>query len=182
MNWHNRQAALGAKVILITGPTHLEIADSLITKVSVTTADEMLEAVKKYYEEVAIAIASAAVSDFKPQQKATQKIKKETPLDNLSLIPTVDILAYMGEKKKSQFLVGFALETENEENNAIRKLKKKNVNAIVLNSLNDKEAGFLSDQNKITYFRSENDKTTYDLKSKADVAKDIFNEILKSYE
>ena len=98
-------------------------------------------------------IASAAVADFKPDTNATQKIKKETGFSQINLIPTPDILAHLGAVKEKQFLVGFALETENELENAQGKLERKNLDAIVLNSLNDANAGFGGDQNKITYLQ-----------------------------
>ena len=105
----------------------------------------------KTFSNTQIAIAAAAVADFKPDNSHAQKIKKERGYNTINLVPTQDILATMGKEKKGQFLVGFALETENELKNAIKKLKAKNLNAIILNSLDDKGAGFSGDQNKISF-------------------------------
>ncbi len=176
---HN--AHLGAKVILITGPTALKINHPQIKCIPIVDADEMLAAVKKQYSKVDIAIAAAAVADFKPLNKSDQKIKKETHHASLALQPTVDILAFMGKEKKHQFLVGFALETNNEMDNALKKLQRKNLDAIVLNSLKDKGAGFAGDQNKITFIHADRAAVTFDLKLKSAVAKDIMDQILAVY-
>ena len=146
-------ASQGANVILITGPTNEKIHNSLIEVHPVLSADNMYEAVKKHYADCDIAIASAAVSDFRVKSPAKKKIKKSQGKRSLELVPTKDVLAYMGRNKKNQFLVGFALETDNELENAKIKLKEKNLNAIVLNSLNDKGAGFSSNTNKISYIK-----------------------------
>ena len=172
---------LGAEVLLISGPTALELKDNRIDVRRVTSASEMFEVVMENYSDTQIAIAAAAVADFKPDNSHAQKIKKETDFNTINLVPTKDILATMGKEKKDQFLVGFALETENELKNAIKKLKTKNLNAIVLNSLNDKRAGFSGDQNKISFINQEGNPTHFELKSKALVAQDIFTQILKYY-
>ena len=172
---------LGAEVLLISGPTALELKDNRIDVRRVTSASEMFEVVMENYSDTQIAIAAAAVADFKLDNSHTQKIKKEIGYNTINLVPTQDILATMGREKKGQFLVGFALETENELNNAIKKLKAKNLNAIVLNSLNDKGAGFSGDQNKISFINQEGNPTHFELKSKALVAQDIFTQILKYY-
>lgn len=175
-----KQAAnLGAEVYLITGPSHEQIANNLITRVNVTSAQEMFEASMAYYDEVHIAICAAAVADYKPAEIATQKIKKKDDQMRIDLIKTQDILANLGRLKKEQFLVGFALETTNEIENAKSKLKKKNLDLIVLNSLQDKGAGFKKATNKITTIDRQQVVCEYDLKSKKEVAKDIFNEIIK---
>ena len=172
---------LGAEVLLVTGPTALELKDNRIDVRRVTSASEMFEVVMENYSDTQIAIAAAAVADFKPDNSHAQKIKKETDFNTINLVPTKDILATMGKEKKDQFLVGFALETENELKNAIKKLKTKNLNAIVLNSLNDKGAGFSGDLNKISFINQEGKPTDFELKSKALVAQDVFSQILKYY-
>ena len=172
---------LGAEVLLVSGPTALELKDNRIDVRRVTSASEMFEVVMKNYSNTQIAIAAAAVADFKPDNSHAQKIKKETDFNTINLVPTKDILATMGKEKKDQFLVGFALETENELKNAIKKLKTKNLNAIVLNSLNDKGAGFSGDLNKISFINQEGKPTDFELKSKTLVAQDVFSQILKYY-
>ena len=170
-------AELGAEVVLISGPTHLEIEHSLIKLIRVVSAQEMFAAVKEYYDEVDVAIAAAAVADYRPISPADQKIKKKAEYLSIDLEPTQDILGFMGNTKKEQFLVGFALETENEIENAKQKLIKKNLDLIVLNSLNDKGAGFKTVTNKVTFINKEEEVKPNDLKSKEAVAKDIFKEI-----
>jgi len=172
-------ANLGAEIVLITGPTHQKVVNNLIQVIPVTSAQDMYDATHRYFNDVNIAILSAAVADYKPKQVATQKIKKKDTSLTLELEKRKDILASLGEIKTNQFLVGFALETNNELENAKAKLKKKNLNLIVLNSLNDKGAGFKNETNKVTLIDAEDVVTEYDLKSKAEVAKDILNEIIK---
>ncbi|WP_165730091.1 bifunctional phosphopantothenoylcysteine decarboxylase/phosphopantothenate--cysteine ligase CoaBC [Polaribacter sp. 20A6] len=172
-------ANLGAEVFLISGPSHQKINHSLVHRISVVSADEMYNAAHKYFKEVDIAILSAAVADYRPKNVATQKIKKTTSALEIELEPTKDILASLGEIKENQFLVGFALETNNELENAKGKLKRKNLDAIVLNSLQDKGAGFATDTNKITIIDKDLTEKSFELKSKEEVAKDIMNEILK---
>jgi phosphopantothenoylcysteine decarboxylase/phosphopantothenate--cysteine ligase len=170
-------AALGAKVILISGPTNLEIKDPGINLIRVTSAHEMYVAVHAHFENVDVAIAAAAVSDYKPKIVAAQKIKKAEENLSLELTKTQDILLSMGEKKTFQKLIGFALETNNELAYAREKLLKKNLDFIVLNSLNDTGAGFKKDTNKITLVYKDSEKA-FDLKSKSEVAADILNEIV----
>lgn len=175
-----KQAAnLGAEVILISGPTSQTISHSFIKIVSIVSAEEMYNAVHDYFNDVDIAILSAAVADFKPKDVASQKIKKKENTLTLELEKTKDILASLGAIKKKQYLVGFALETNDELENAKGKLKTKNLNLIVLNSLNDKGAGFKSDTNKVTFIDDKQKVNEFQLKSKADVAKDLMNEIIK---
>ena len=131
-----------------------------------------------YFKDVDIAILSAAVADYKPKNSASEKIKKTDTALELSLSPTKDILASLGAIKKQQYLVGFALETNNELENAKGKLKRKNLDAIILNSLQDKGAGFANDTNKITIIDKEFNEKAFKLKSKVAVAKDIMNEIV----
>ena len=168
---------LGADVILISGPCALE-ASPYIKRYSVTSADEMYTLTMEHFSTVDIAIAAAAVADFKPRLVGKQKIKKEGGIQSIELDNTQDILAQMGKLKQKQFLVGFALETEDEKNNAIKKIKSKNLDAIVLNSLNDSGAGFSLDSNKVTYIQKNETIIPFELKSKSLVAKDIFSQIL----
>ncbi len=170
-------ANLGANVNLILGPSALTIQHNLIQIINVVSAEEMYQAVVSEYSDCDIAIASAAVADYRPKHVSNQKIKKADSNFSIELERTKDILKWMGSEKKKQFLVGFALETENEEENARKKLKDKNLNLIVLNSLNDKGAGFKGDTNKVTLINHKLETKTFDLKTKSEVAKDIFNEI-----
>jgi phosphopantothenoylcysteine decarboxylase/phosphopantothenate--cysteine ligase len=171
-------ANLGAEVYLISGPSNQQIKHSLVHRVDVVSAEEMYDASHIYFKDVDIAILSAAVADYKPKNSASQKIKKTGTTLELSLSPTKDILASLGAIKKHQYLVGFALETNNEIENAKGKLKRKNLDAIILNSLQDKGAGFAKDTNKITIIDKEFNEKSFKLKSKVAVAKDIMNEIV----
>lgn len=171
-------AKLGANVILITGPTACQITHPNIIVIPVTSAAEMYDEVFRHYSVATIAIAAAAVADFVPKKLATQKIKKQQDLTSIPLEPTKDILAAMGKQKKTQFLVGFALESENERANAEKKCREKNLDAIILNSLNDAGAAFGGDQNKITFIDKTINAIEFPLKSKAAVAQDIFSQIL----
>tara|TARA_B100000768_G_scaffold177803_1_gene192563 strand:+ start:531 stop:1742 length:1212 start_codon:yes stop_codon:yes gene_type:complete len=172
-------ADLGAQVYLISGPSHQKIKHSSVHRVDVKSADEMYVEAHKYFKDVDIAILSAAVADYKPSSISDQKIKKKETLLTLELTKTKDILASLGKIKKHQFLVGFALETNNEIANAKGKLQRKNLDAIVLNSLQDKGAGFATDTNKITIIDTNLNEIAFELKSKVVVAKDIMNEIIK---
>ncbi|MNK24094.1 Coenzyme A biosynthesis bifunctional protein CoaBC [compost metagenome] len=164
----------GAEVILISGPSSEKVNDKNITLHKVTSAQEMFDEVFKYYENIDVAIMSAAVADYTPKVKATEKIKKNENELTIELVKNKDILRTMGEKKTNQFLVGFALETQNEEENAKGKLIKKNLDMIVLNSLRDEGAGFANATNKIKIF-TPTEEQSFSLKSKEDVAKDILN-------
>ena len=172
-------ANLGAEVVLISGPVHLSITHSFVKIVNVTSASEMYSETHKYFGECDIAILSAAVADFSPKEKATQKIKKEEDTLVIELEKTKDILASLGEIKEDKYLVGFALETENELENAKTKLKKKNLDLIVLNSLNDKGAGFKTDTNKVTLINKDNKVIPFQVKPKKEVASDILQHIIK---
>ncbi|PWK19509.1 bifunctional phosphopantothenoylcysteine decarboxylase/phosphopantothenate--cysteine ligase CoaBC [Xanthomarina spongicola] len=172
-------ANLGAEVFLITGPTHQKLQHSLVNVIPVTSAEEMYLEAHKYFKSVNVAILAAAVADYKPMQVANQKIKKSDSTLVLQLEKTKDILGSLGKIKSKQILVGFALETENELENAKAKLKKKNLNLIVLNSLKDKGAGFKTETNKVTIIDNKNTVTKYQLKSKAEVASDLLKEIIK---
>jgi phosphopantothenoylcysteine decarboxylase/phosphopantothenate--cysteine ligase len=174
-------AAKGAGVTLICGPNSLKTENRNIKRIDITSAEELYNASVKDFKNSDIAILSAAVADYKPASVAKQKIKKTDGSKNIELTQTKDTLAELGKmKKKGQLLVGFALETNNEVENAKSKIKKKNLDMIVLNSLNDKGAGFKSDTNKITIIDKNNKSVKFELKSKAEVAKDIVNFILKS--
>jgi len=177
----HQAANLGAKVILISGPSNEKVTHSFITRIAVKSADEMYQVVHNNYKDANIVIASAAVADYKPATTQTKKIKKKDAILQLKLTPTKDILAAMGASKKQQFLVGFALETNNELQNALGKLKRKNLDLIILNSLQDKGAGFATVTNKITIIDAEEHITEFPLKSKTEVAKDIFRTILNKY-
>ena len=164
----------GAKVILISGPTSQKTDYKNIEIHRVTSAKEMYDEVFKYYEKVDIAIASAAVADYAPKIVAKEKIKKSEEEFTIELVKNPDILKTMGEKKTHQFLVGFALETQNEEENAKNKLQKKNLDMIVLNSLRDEGAGFQKDTNKVKIL-THSEQKEFSLKSKDEVAKDILD-------
>ena len=176
-------ANLGAEVILITGPSSLNIIDDNISIINIVTADEMFFEVKKHFKSTDISILSAAVSDFKPKSRSKIKIKKlSKDLLSIDLVENIDILKHLGENKSNkQILVGFALETDNEFQNALSKIENKNLDAIVLNSLNDKGAGFGHDTNKITFINKNGKINKFKLKSKIDVSKDIFNELIKNF-
>lgn len=172
-------ASRGADVILVTGPTQQHTQHPRIDVKRVTTAKEMLDACSMYFADADITVLSAAVADYRPVQVATQKIKKKDETFALTLSKTDDIAATLGRKKHNgQILVGFALETEEEEANALKKLKAKNFDLIVLNSLNDEGAGFGHDTNKITIFDGSN-KASFGLKSKKQAANDIVRAIIE---
>lgn len=167
----------GAEVVLVLGPNSLEVPAGLTT-IHVTSAAEMLEACTTHFPGCHYAILSAAVADFTPVHVAAQKIKKGEDDLQILLTRTVDILKTLGARKQShQTLVGFALETENEAANARKKLKSKNADFIILNSLRDAGAGFGGSTNKITIFDKNGQEYAFELKSKAEVAKDIWNTI-----
>ncbi len=172
-------AKLGAEVILISGPVSLSLEDDFVKIVRVTSAEEMYQVAHRYFPGCDIAILSAAVADYRPSDVFSEKIKKNDEDLVLHLTKTKDILKSLGEIKEKQFLVGFALETENEVENAKLKLKKKNLDLIVLNSLRDKGAGFQKDTNKVTLISKDNKVLPFPVKSKSEVAKDIFDYIIE---
>lgn len=172
-------AGLGAEVYLVSGPTNLSVTHDLIHVVNVVSADDMYHSAQMYYDASDIVICAAAVADYRPKTIAEQKIKKSEENFTIELVKNKDILKTFGDHKKHQFLVGFALETENEIENAKGKLKRKNLDAIVLNSMRDKGAGFGGVTNKISFIDTNSNITTFELKTKAEVAVDIFNEIIK---
>lgn len=175
----DQAAQLGAEVIVIAGPTNEKANNSVIKRVDVVSAEEMYLATHQFFKDVDIAIFAAAVADYTPANKAEQKMKKKETSLTIELKPTKDILASVGKIKESQLLIGFALETNNELENAKSKLKRKNLDLIVLNSLQDKGAGFKTDTNKITIIDKSDHITSFELKSKTEVAQDIFQEITK---
>ncbi len=171
-------AERGAQVSLILGPSRLNTDHPGIETIRVETAQQMYDAAASRFETSDIAVLAAAVADYRPGEIAEQKIKKSGEGMTLDLVRTTDIAASLGKVKRSdQIIVGFALETSNEVSNAQEKLKKKNFDFIVLNSLNDQGAGFNFDTNKITILHRGNKRKDFELKSKAGVAEDIVNEI-----
>jgi phosphopantothenoylcysteine decarboxylase / phosphopantothenate---cysteine ligase len=178
----NRAANLGAEVILISGPTHLKVENNAIKVIKIVSAQEMYIVCHEFYNDVDVAILAAAVADYKPKSVAEQKIKKSEIIFSIELEKTKDILASLGEIKKNQFLIGFALETENEIENAKLKIQKKNLDLIVLNSLQDKGAGFGKPTNKITFIDNNFNIEPMELKSKEEVAVDILNKVITHYD
>jgi len=173
-----KAANLGANVILVSGPTHLNIEHYNIQLIRVTSAQEMYEACHEHYPDTDIAICAAAVADYRPKIIASEKVKKQEGDMKIELERTPDILMSLGEAKQNQFLVGFALETQNELENAKGKLKRKHLDGIVLNSLKDDGAGFGGSTNKITFIDKNSEIKTFDLKTKPEVASDIWKEII----
>ncbi len=168
----------GAEVYLIAGPVSIETPSTVTKRIDVTNAEQMYQASIELFENMDIAIMSAAVADFTPEVKAEQKIKKGDTVPEIKLKPTTDILKTLGERKtEEQLLIGFALETENEVSNAVSKLKRKNLDFIVLNSTNDKGATFGVSTNKITIIDKFENAQAFDLKTKQEVAKDIVSKI-----
>jgi phosphopantothenoylcysteine decarboxylase/phosphopantothenate--cysteine ligase len=173
-------ALMGANVTLVTGPSAQKNKQASVKRIDVTSAAEMLDACLLHFNEAKACIMSAAVADYTPATVSAQKIKKQDTGLNIELKKTTDILKTLGElKRPDQLLIGFALETNDEEKNAIEKLQKKNLDIIILNSLNDKGAGFKGDTNKITIIDRDLNKTVFGLKSKDEVAKDICKKIVE---
>ncbi len=171
-------AERGASVTLVSGPTNLQINHPSIKLINVVNAEEMYNLCIDSFKNSEICIMSAAVSDFKPEIVRDSKIKKDKSLTSINLIPTKDILSELGKRKSgNQILVGFALETDNELANAKKKLKNKNLDLIVLNSLKDKGAGFKHKTNKISIIDNDGNIMNFGLKSKENVAKDIADKI-----
>jgi len=168
---------MGAEVTLVTGPTNEKIGDH-ITTIEVETAEEMYQSCITIYPEMTAVIMSAAVSDYRPANVSDQKLKKSEEELSIELTRTEDILKFMGDNKESQILIGFAMETENGLDNAKNKLKKKNLDFIVYNSLTEPGAGFKHETNKVSILGKDNKLTNFELKSKKEVAKDIINELV----
>lgn len=173
-----RLSKMGAEVTLISGPTSLSSSKE-IERIDITSAKEMLESCLTYFPSADVTVMSAAVADYRPLHAEEQKIKKNDAVLTLSLEKTTDVLKELGKlKKEDQLLIGFALETNEEETNAISKLQTKNLDLIVLNSLKDEGAGFKGNQNKITIIDKKLQKETFPLKPKTEVAIDICNKIV----
>ena len=170
---------LGANVTLVSGPSHESVQGFPIHRVNVVSARDMYEAMHAEFSTADVVVMSAAVADYRPKEMATQKIKKNDEDMTIELVKNPDILKSLGEIKTTQLLVGFALETNNEEEFAKQKLAKKNLDFIVLNSMQDKEAGFQKNTNKITIIDKDLTMQSFDAKSKANVAKDILNVVVK---
>ena len=173
----NEASSQGAEVILISGPSDKLDIHPGVTLIKTKTADDMYTACLHHFEDCNILVMAAAVADYKPKFIERGKIKKEEEISSVELVKTVDILESLGKKKTSQILVGFALETENELTNAKEKIKKKNLDAIILNSLADKGAGFQHETNKITFIPASGEHTAFPLKDKSEVAIDILTQI-----
>ena len=171
--------SLGAEVKLVSGPTNQSISSENIKIVHIKSGKELHEAILNDYNNSDIVIMAAAVSDYKPIEFSEKKIKKDNNELNIKFEKTTDILFELGQNKKNQILVGFALENNNELSNAINKLEKKNLDLIVLNSLNDEGAGFGYDTNKITVVDCSGNVTPYKLKKKNEVADDVFKHIIE---
>jgi phosphopantothenoylcysteine decarboxylase/phosphopantothenate--cysteine ligase len=181
MGYHLAEKAkdMGAMVTLVTGPSHLPIPGKVDRTIKVNTARQMLQAVSENFDDADIIIFAAAVADYTPKEVHAEKIKKADREMNLELVKTVDIAAEMGKRKKEgQYLVGFALETENEIENAKKKLKTKNFDMVILNSTKDAGATFGYDTNKITIIDRGESIVHFDLKNKGEVASDILNTLL----
>ncbi|PWJ57104.1 phosphopantothenoylcysteine decarboxylase/phosphopantothenate--cysteine ligase [Dyadobacter jejuensis] len=175
-------AAAGAAVTVVSGPVSIELQDSTIRVLPVESAQQMYETIEGHFAQHDLIIFAAAVADYTPKTVAEQKIKKKTKDMQIDLVKTVDIAAAMGQKKQPhQLTIGFALETENELDNALRKLESKAFDYIVLNSLNDPGAGFTHDTNKITVIDKNKTISRFDLKSKTEVAGDILNLVLSKW-
>ena len=169
---------LGANVTLISGPTNQVLSTNQVDLIKIKSADEMFEKTLSYFKNSDIVIMSAAVSDYMPAEFSQKKLKKDNKELNVKFKKTRDILFELGKIKSKQFLVGFALENNQELINAKTKMKKKNLDLIVLNSLNDKGAGFGHDTNKVSVINTSDEVFNYDLKNKSEVAEDIFKHII----
>lgn len=174
--------AKGAKVNLITGPTAMTLDHPLLNRIDIFSAEEMLAEVQKIWKSCNIGVFTAAVADYRPKEVANQKIKKQADELHIELIKNPDILKWAGSVKNKQYLLGFALETQNAEDYAKSKINAKNLDAIVVNSLEDKGAGFGHDTNKIKIIDRNNKMRSFELKQKQQVAKDIVAFIIDHYE
>jgi phosphopantothenoylcysteine decarboxylase/phosphopantothenate--cysteine ligase len=176
-----KASELGAEVTLISGPVSLATPNPSIERINVISAHEMFEAVTAQYEHQHIVIMAAAVADYTPASFSQSKMKKKDGELSIELKRTQDILAHLGQHKQNQILVGFALETNNERENAQGKLERKNLDFIVLNSLNDEGAGFAGESNKVSILSKNNKSIDFELKSKEDVSVDILNYLIQHY-
>lgn len=172
-------AARGNQVTLVKGPTHLK-AGELVKEVKVQTAAQMFAACQQYFTDADVIVFAAAVADYTPKQVSETKIKKKEDSFSIELVKTTDIAGELGKQKRAhQVIVGFALETDNEQANAEDKLKRKNMDFIVLNSMRDQGAGFGHDTNRITIIDKNGNTAKFELKPKAEVAKDIADYVSK---
>lgn len=172
----------GANVTLVSGPSNFKVDHPNINLIRVQSAQQMYDACHEIYDQVDAVVAAAAVADYRPKNVADQKIKKNDETFTIELEKNPDILASLGQKKTHQFLIGFALETQNEVEHAKAKIVKKNLDMIVLNSLNDEGAGFGKPTNKVTFIYKDFSILPLELKSKEEVAKDIVAQIITHYE
>ena len=168
----------GAEVILISGPVTVRLVHPKLTLVNVNTALEMDLACCRFYEQVDVAVFAAAVADYRPESIADHKIKKDESSFTIKMVKNVDIAYEFGKVKSAkQLSIGFALETNDEVKHAVGKLNKKNFDMVILNSMNDSQAGFGFDTNKISIIKKDLSQTDYPLKNKSSVAEDIVHEI-----
>lgn len=174
-------ASEGADVQLISGPTHLSVNHPEIALTRITSAQEMYDAVMARFDDADIVVMAAAVADYTVNNPSARKLKKQESASRIEMTPTIDILKSLGAKKQSQFLVGFALETDNHEANAKTKLQNKNADLLVLNSASEEGAGFGGDTNRIKIFSSDGKSKAYEMKAKHQVATDIVDEIASKY-
>lgn len=172
---------MGAEVTLVAGPVSLKSSNSSVNRIDVISAKDMFEAVTNEFSNQDVVIMAAAIADYTPLNYSDSKIKKKEGDLSISLKRTTDILAHLGENKTNQTLVGFALETNNELENAKGKMERKKLDFIILNSLNDKGAGFAGDTNKISIIDANNKVTQFELKSKFEVAADILNYLSQNH-
>jgi len=172
---------MGAEVTLVAGPISLNTPNSSVNRIDVISAKDMFEAVTNEFSNQDVVIMAAAIADYTPLNYSDSKIKKKEGDLSISLKRTTDILAHLGENKTNQTLVGFALETNNELENAKGKMERKKLDFIILNSLNDKGAGFAGDTNKISIIDANNKVTQFELKSKFEVAADILNYLSQNH-
>ncbi|MFN8286679.1 MAG: bifunctional phosphopantothenoylcysteine decarboxylase/phosphopantothenate--cysteine ligase CoaBC [Chitinophagales bacterium] len=173
-------AARGHQVVLIKGPTELKSSSLKVKEVPVTTAAQMFDSCAQYFGASDVIVFAAAVADYTPKYPSQTKLKKKEDELYIELVKTKDIAGELGKQKKpEQFLVGFALETDNELAHAQEKLKKKNLDFIVLNSVRDEGAGFKFDTNKVTIIDKNGNTVNFELKSKTEVAKDLVNYVEK---
>lgn len=173
-------ARRGAEVVLVAGPVSLKVNHPNIKRIDVESAEEMYNASLKEFPGMDAAILCAAVADFRPSEQYSQKVKRGEDLLTISLVPNKDIAASLGKMKKAnQLLIGFALETNDEETNALKKMAKKNLDYIVLNSLNDAGAGFKYDTNKVAILKKNGERKDFGLKSKYEVASDIIDHTMQ---
>lgn len=172
-------AELGADVTLVTGPVNLKTENNLIRRIDITTAEEMYQVMMREFPEQDLVIKAAAVADYRPKEIFENKLKKQDGAMQLELVRTKDILQSLGEQKTHQFLVGFAAETQNAREYGLDKLKRKKLDAIVVNNVSEAGAGFGTDTNIVTYLNKNQKESKIPLAAKKDVAKEIFKLILR---